>query len=165
MLKKIYDFANFWTGSSWKLSLYALLMCCAGPESQAYDPASVHKMGFEWLYYLNNATGVDLPVDGSLVKGNTTTLPSGKTTDLQNVSCQGRVKGACVSNNLADCIKMALCTLSYRKALFGGGTVKLDGPFSVKAPSGKAAANIKVQLRVSNGGKGQTLEVTKAGSN
>gem|GEM_PF-4342410 len=106
-----------------------------------------------------------MAVDGSLVKGNTTTLPSGKTTDLQNVSCKGRVKGACAPNNLVDCIKMALCTLSYRQILFGGGTVKLHGPFSVKAPSGKAAANIKVQLQVSNGGKGQTLEVTKVGSN
>ncbi len=146
MLKKIYDFASSWTGSSWKLSLYALLMCCVGSESYAYDPASVHQMGFEWLYHLNNTTGFDLAVDGSLVKGNTTTLPSGKTTDLQNVSCQGRVKGVCVPNNLVDCIKMSMCTLSYRKALFGGGVITLPDVFSVKAPSGKAATNIKVQL-------------------
>jgi|GEM_PF-6178134 len=55
MLKKIYDFASSWTGSSWKvqsIALYALLMCCVGSESYAYDPASVHKMGFEWLYHL-----------------------------------------------------------------------------------------------------------------
>ena len=87
MLKKIYDFGSFWTGSSWKLrgiSLYAVLICCVGSDSYAYDPASVHQMGFEWLYHLNNATGVDLPVDGSLVKGGSTTLPSGKTMDLQN---------------------------------------------------------------------------------
>jgi hypothetical protein len=166
MLKKIYDFASSWTGSSWKLSLYALLMCCVGSESYAYDPASVHQMGFEWLYHLNNATGFDLPVDGSLVTGGATTLPSGKTMDLQNVSCQGRVKASCVPNNLADCIKMALCTLSYRKALFGDVLpVKLPGVFPVKAASGNVTTNIKVQLQVSNGGKGDTLTVTKAGSN
>jgi hypothetical protein len=168
MLKKIYDFGGSWTGSSWKfrdISLYVLLMCCVGSESHAYDPASVQKMGFGWLYHLNNATGFDLLVDGSLVKGSATTLPSGQTMKLQNVSCQGRIKASCINNNVVDCIKMSLCTLSYRKALFGGEPVKLPGVFPVKASSGKAATNIKVQLQVSNGGKGDTLTVTKTSSN
>ena len=68
------------------------LMYCIGFNAYAHDPLSVHKMGFEWLYLVNNATGFDLAVDGSLVAENATTLHAATTMTLQNVSCRDRGK-------------------------------------------------------------------------